>query len=591
MAKLKRLNRSDRAKYNAKFGDVVREISKSSGIISTKSGETFAINDSADAPISNLKIYGRTDQVKTTGANLFDVHSAEYIESKAYAEVSDDGTLKVAPAVNGSYQNAYFSIYKLTVPETIFISFKARMGTDKTVPLIRIRYKNSESGAMTTLYNVTNLTQEWGSYAYKLSITEPRLAEYDTIEIIAYSNNSSTTIPKDEAYVELKDIMISKSDVPYEPYTGLAPSPSPEYPQALKTIAEGGSVGAHIRGKQLFNPKWIHNHSAGGATVTNNGDGSLTVSGSGTLIYTFAKTYVVSDEEARKFLKPGVLYCKFDKITYPYMEIQVKVDGVKLVSFSNRENIAKRGIDISSAFEGNKKITLVVYTGYGTTGSTINPGTIRPLLWQDGDETYDEYREPKTATFPTPNGLLGIPVESGGNYTDVNGQQWICDEIDTDANELIVRIGEVESSSIGDWGTSTLSSSTYYLNNINAKKNTFAMCEEYRSVAYSRETLESDDKIVIVGNSVSIKDSRFVSKEEWGAHIKAHPIKIQYVLAEPIRIPLDDVYNLSTLQTYKPTTVVSNDAGAIVELSYYADKKNYIDQKFAELQALALENK
>lgn len=30
----------------------------------------------------------------------------------------------------------------------------------------------------------------------------------------------------------------------------------------------------------------------------------------------------------------------------------------------------------------------------------------------------------------TPNGLPGIPVDSGGNYTDASGQQWVCDEVD-----------------------------------------------------------------------------------------------------------------------------------------------------------------
>ena len=175
--------------------------------------------------------------VTTSGANLFDVFNAEYIESKAYPEVSDDGTLKVTSSVNGSYQYLYFSIYKPTIPETIFISYKARMGTDKTVPLVRIRYKNSESGATTTLYGVTDLTQEWKSYAYKLSITEARLEEYDTIEIIAYSNNSSTAIPKDEAYVELKDIMISKFDLPYEPYEGETYTPDTDGKIEINSIS------------------------------------------------------------------------------------------------------------------------------------------------------------------------------------------------------------------------------------------------------------------------------------------------------------------------------------------------------------------
>ena len=36
----------------------------------------------------------------------------------------------------------------------------------------------------------------------------------------------------------------------------------------------------------------------------------------------------------------------------------------------------------------------------------------------------------KTISISTYNGLFGIPVTSGGNYTDANGQQWICDYVD-----------------------------------------------------------------------------------------------------------------------------------------------------------------
>ena len=43
-------------------------------------------------------------------------------------------------------------------------------------------------------------------------------------------------------------------------------------------------------------------------------------------------------------------------------------------------------------------------------------------------------------TIATPNGLCGIPVSSGGNYTDTNGQQWICDEIDLARGVYVQRV-------------------------------------------------------------------------------------------------------------------------------------------------------
>ena len=46
----------------------------------------------------------------------------------------------------------------------------------------------------------------------------------------------------------------------------------------------------------------------------------------------------------------------------------------------------------------------------------------------------------QSMTITTPNGLPGIPVSSGGNYTDANGQQWICDEKDMARKVRIQRV-------------------------------------------------------------------------------------------------------------------------------------------------------
>lgn len=53
------------------------------------------------------------------------------------------------------------------------------------------------------------------------------------------------------------------------------------------------------------------------------------------------------------------------------------------------------------------------------------------LTWNASSPDYEPYRE-QLLTLPTPNGLPGIPVTSGGNYTDQSSQQWVCDEVDLD---------------------------------------------------------------------------------------------------------------------------------------------------------------
>lgn len=46
----------------------------------------------------------------------------------------------------------------------------------------------------------------------------------------------------------------------------------------------------------------------------------------------------------------------------------------------------------------------------------------------------------QTLTINTPNGLCGIPVDTGGNYTDSTGQQWACDEIDFERGVYVQRV-------------------------------------------------------------------------------------------------------------------------------------------------------
>lgn len=77
---------------------------------------------------------------------------------------------------------------------------------------------------------------------------------------------------------------------------------------------------------------------------------------------------------------------------------------------------------------------LTVY-GKSTQDGTPTPDAPVPIVSAgDGGSVAvtlsDGNNKTQTLTLPTPNGLPGIPVTSGGNYTDQSGQQWVCDEVD-----------------------------------------------------------------------------------------------------------------------------------------------------------------
>ena len=52
---------------------------------------------------------------------------------------------------------------------------------------------------------------------------------------------------------------------------------------------------------------------------------------------------------------------------------------------------------------------------------------------------YEPYHE-QVITVQTSGGLHGIPVSGGGNYTDADGQQWVCDELDFTQGKRIKRV-------------------------------------------------------------------------------------------------------------------------------------------------------
>lgn len=91
----------------------------------------------------------------------------------------------------------------------------------------------------------------------------------------------------------------------------------------------------------------------------------------------------------------------------------------------------------------NQKVTLTKDVEYSLVlqileGATLNT-TVQVSLTRNKIAAYSPYRE-QLLTLPTPTGLPGIPVTSGGNYTDPQGQQWVCDEVDLERGVKVQRV-------------------------------------------------------------------------------------------------------------------------------------------------------
>ena len=154
-------------------------------------------------------------------------------------------------------------------------------------------------------------------------------------------------------------------------------------------------------GYQLFDASRISTTTQSGATVTNNGDGSFTISGNGKLIEnTFDRTYEIQREYALSLFKVGNIYLKND-ISYPYFFAMFKgTDNKTYFTLSSRNESSTKSGTITQEMldDENFKVRIGFYASSGENMS-ITTGTVKPMLYQDGDGTW----EPFTGGVATPN--------------------------------------------------------------------------------------------------------------------------------------------------------------------------------------------
>ena len=216
--------------------------------------------------------------------------------------------------------------------------------------------------------------------------------------------------------------------------------------------------------------------------------------------------------------------------------------------------------------------------------------------------SYEPYKTPRTAKIPLSNGLPGIPVTAGGNYTDENGQQYICDEIDFSRGKYVQRVwkGVFDGSEDEVW-TYNIGAhrANIILNNGNLgtydQRGIASMCSNllWNRNVYSDSNRENG---YLINNNtffVRVAESLAINTEpDFRTRLASNPITLQYVLATPIETDLSEaqIQEYKSLTTFKPTSIISNDAGAQMEVEYAADTKAYIDNKLQEIAQALVES-
>lgn len=296
---------------------------------------------------------------------------------------------------------------------------------------------------------------------------------------------------------------------------------------------QGWTEQPQYEGNQLFDASKLPTKSAGGATVTNNGDGSFTISGSGNLTSNFNVSYSIDIS----LLKSKNITIFTEKKTLPYIILTVSsTSGSVQVSnaYSNQE--AK---DISRVLSGEDVFANIAF--YGSLGGTITPGTIKPMLYQYGDGTW----EPYTGGQPSPSPEYPQEIVSAGNWNE-EAQKWEYKititnaQTDPDKNQTVTLTADrpltkwdrLEKRG-GQWGW-----------------------------VYKSEEIESYTDESVPGEYYSTTGQLSTGAQVW------------YETATETFAPLSESEReaMNALHTYRPTTVLSNQQGCQMTLTYKSRK-------------------
>lgn len=402
----------------------------------TVTGNPAVLDNATGKPFKELHIYGRSEQMTTTGAQLLDLDALE-LRQDAGATIKrlDDGGFLINGTPKAAYEQ-YIRGFQLDIaPGTYFVSGG----------------RNAD-GCVVAQVNILNAD---GTRTYRKNASFNVLGTEQEITLVIQSV-SEAPINNYKIYPMINSGSVA---VPFEPYTGGKPSPSPDYPQEIQSAGDDGNLSVIVK----------------------------------------------------------------------------------------------------------------------------NP----------------DNEQMQSVSFSTPNGLPGIPVTSGGNYTDENGQQWVCDEVDLGRGVYVQRIASfvINAKNANDISVTNLY--THVTVAVNARistpektiassatvstRNLFCEALPWIADAWARTVnsmgfVENSMVDFTVENSYLGLSEASTNDERKAALVKYFtdkPCQIVYRIATPIETPLtaSEIAAYKSLRTYRGTTIVEAEDKAGISVTFKRNAK------------------
>lgn len=517
------------------------------------------LTDSSDMNIQELHLFGRTEQKTTKGIQLLNLKDAKggTGEGVTYT-VNADGSVARKGTATGYVGNVWLrgAYYENTENKEIFLILEAgKTYYIKDVVLVNGQVSVTSKNKVESNYLVTINENEYPEGFKVTGIRNPAQTSGKTYNDIIYPI-----------------IAESSTAIEYEEYTGGQPSPNPDYPQEMNCV-ENPTVS--VAGKNLLvnnaKSKQIRN-----LIYTVNEDKSISVKGT----YEVGKDVTESDIYLFGTFNDEGQYVYIPKGRYSINTISVP-NGTYIArektkgSIINSENIIKTLSEQDCYFYS----WVFRITKDGTYNSTIYP----QMEVGNTATEYEPYKE----------------IQSAQQTCELSGIGDVKDELIVRADgtgQLIQRLLEEELNDNSDYVTWYANTNTYGFlrkeskwlfraNKINIKSNKLkGITKEVGNPGtYDKNGIFVDVAGLYI--KISKKYLTEYTVDALKTYLRDNPITVVGLLKEPIVTELssEEVQKILALHTNKPNTTIWNDQDAEMQVTYVADTKSYIDNKFKEL--------
>lgn len=485
----------------------------------------LVLPNSLDAPLEGLELGGKTEQVQTTGANLFDEKLLLDFDSENYDKTQS---------------GSGFYYYKFPVNGTVTASTKNAN-------------KNGE-------YLTVGIKPD-GSDKTWLSHGSAAISKYKTLtpedgNIYLGVNNSLERVKS--MIQNTGGIIINEGSAakPYEPYTGGKPSPSPEYPQEIKNVGKWNEgtrkyeVDVKVTGKNRFDREKAKDVSN---WISIEGDGYLKFpirAKKGSMI-TFSYTEKLT--KGKKF----------------YLGIAKKETGSVIAWLYHDTNLSVSNSKYTIAAEED-----YVYLMYTRSGIRSFLDTIQTLQVEisPAQTDYQPYAE-QTLTLTSDR-----PLTKWDKLVEQDGQiGWLYQ-----SSKMILDGTKIK------WLHSNKPENSYFATTIidayGGKGASF--CKTYRNIQdtaydikYANERcIYSDHPTYTSGDKFfRAPNENVTTLEQWKEFIDENPIEMLYHTknSEFVPLPQSEQNAIRALKAYYPTTVITADGGELdpdIKVTYRKEK-------------------